>query len=287
MTHTPIVPLLRHPFPGTLSLLLAALTLSSGCINAQKAPESAATGGGIRLSPADADAIGRRIWQNECGGTVEGLTSWNAGEDFASLGIGHFIWYVPGRPAPFEESFPKLIAYFDARQVPMPAWLRAARGCPWPNREAFLAAQNSPQMRELRQFLAATVAPQTDFIVRRLEQALPKMEGITQGGERERLRTNFYAVAESRQGVYALIDYVNFKGEGVKVEERYQGQGWGLRDVLLEMRGAPRGPAAAAEFGEAAKRVLQRRVRLSPPERGENRWLNGWMNRCASYQRPF
>lgn len=277
----------RPPLLITLSLLLGVLSLSSGCISAQKAPESAATGAGIRLAPADAEAIGRRIWQNECGGTVEGLTSWNAGEDFASLGIGHFIWYVPGRPAPFDESFPKLIAYFDARQVPMPAWLKSARGCPWPNRESFLAARNSPQMRELRQFLAATVAPQTDFIVRRLEQALPKMEGITQGEDRRRLRANFYAVAESRQGIYALIDYVNFKGEGVKAEERYQGQGWGLRDVLLEMRGAPRGSAAAVEFGEAAKRVLQRRIQLSPPERGENRWLNGWMNRCASYQRPF
>ncbi|MEA3211856.1 MAG: hypothetical protein QOE70_4913 [Chthoniobacter sp.] len=38
------------------------------------------------------EEIGRRVWQNECGGTREGLTSWNADESFASLGIGHFIW---------------------------------------------------------------------------------------------------------------------------------------------------------------------------------------------------
>ena len=270
----------------------SALLLVSGCVSAERPTSTNAGGaraGGIRLTPADSAVIGRKIWQNECSGTVEGLTSWNAGEDFASLGIGHFIWYVPGRPGPFEESFPRLIQYMKARQVPnLPGWLANARGCPWPNREAFLAQQNSPQMRELRQFLAATVPVQTDFIVLRLEQALPKMASITtSGADKNRLRANFYKVAESRQGVYALIDYVNFKGEGIKPEERYQGQGWGLRDVLLEMGDTPGGAASAVEFGEAAKRVLQRRVRNSPPDRGESRWLNGWMNRCASYQRPF
>jgi hypothetical protein len=46
----------------------------------------------INLSPAETRRIGNRIWQNECGGTLAGLTSWNTGENFASLGIGHFIW---------------------------------------------------------------------------------------------------------------------------------------------------------------------------------------------------
>src|SRR4030095_9892577 len=42
------------------------------------------------LSPADDVSIRTKIWQNEGSGTIAGLTSWNAGEDFASLGIGHF-----------------------------------------------------------------------------------------------------------------------------------------------------------------------------------------------------
>ena len=101
------------------------------------------------------------------------------------------------------------------------------------------------------------------------------------------VRGRFYAVAETANGAYALIDYVNFKGEGVKKEERYRGQGWGLLQVLEEMQGAPRGQAAAREFSEAAKRTLQRRVANSPPSRNESRWLPGWMNRCASYATPF
>ena len=239
---------------------------------------------GIRLSPADAEAIGRKIWKNECNGTVEGLTSWNVGEDFPSLGIGHFIWYVPGRPGPFQESFPQLVAYMKEREVAMPRWLAEARGCPWSSRDEFLAQRNEGKLRELREFLANTVPVQTEFIVRRLENALPAMKRASADGERQRLEQNFYRVAETGTGVYALIDYVNFKGEGVKPEERYQGQGWGLRDVLLEMKDTDGGQAAANEFSEAAKRVLLRRIANSPPDRGETRWRAGWMNRCESYK---
>lgn len=241
---------------------------------------------GIRLSDADAAAIGRKIWQNECAGTVEGLTTWNAGEDFPSLGIGHFIWYVPGRPGPFQESFPQLLAYMKGRGVGMPAWLSEAKGSPWGSRAEFLKEQQSPRMKELRKFLSDTVPVQTGFIVQRLEQSLPKMQDATPAGpDRERLRANFYQMASTRNGLYALIDYVNFKGEGIKAEEKYQGQGWGLRDVLLEMRSVPDAGAATAEFGEAAKRVLQRRIKNSPPDRGESRWQAGWMNRCETYKR--
>lgn len=272
-------------FCGCASLLLG------GCRSLDEIPASSAgpdAGGkfSVRLSAADADAIGRKIWQNECGGTVEGLTSWNQGEDFPSLGIGHFIWYVQGRRGPFEESFPQFLAFLKQRGAAMPAWLAEAKGSPWTSREQFQAERSSPRMAELRKFLAGTVPLQTEFIVQRLERSLPKMERATANpADRARLRANFYKVSESRGGVYALIDYVNFKGEGIKAEEKYQGRGWGLRDVLLEMGEIAGGKVAAAEFSEAAKRVLHRRVDLSPASRGESRWLAGWMNRCETYKR--
>ena len=43
------------------------------------------------------EIVGRKVWVNECDGTVAGLTSWNADEAFPSLGIGHFIWYPAGK----------------------------------------------------------------------------------------------------------------------------------------------------------------------------------------------
>ncbi len=271
-------------------LLIVAFFVGAfpGCKTLDSSPDASpeATGSGIVLNEADAVAIGRKIWQNECAGTVAGLTSWNAGEDFPSLGIGHFIWYVEGRPGPFQESFPQLLAYMRQRGTAVPTWVAEAEGSPWKSRAEFLQARDSLRMNELRQFLADTVSVQTGFIVQRLEQALPKMQAVTDGeAEKARLRENFYKMAGSRTGLYALIDYVNFKGEGVKPEEKYKGEGWGLRDVLLEMGPSAGGQASADEFSEAAKRVLRRRIQNAPSERGESRWSAGWMNRCETYKR--
>ncbi|MFM8231634.1 MAG: hypothetical protein ACKOAL_10460, partial [Chthoniobacterales bacterium] len=82
---------------------------------------------GIRINDAEADRIGRKIWRNECAGTKDGLTSWNKGEDFPSLGIGHFIWYPAGKRGPFQESFPGLKDYLQSQGVKLPGWLAAAR----------------------------------------------------------------------------------------------------------------------------------------------------------------
>ncbi|MFT5465441.1 MAG: hypothetical protein ACI8UO_000536 [Verrucomicrobiales bacterium] len=238
----------------------------------------------VDLSRDDALRIGRKIWVNECSGTVQGLTSWNRGEDFASLGIGHFIWYSKGGDGPFEESWPKLIEFMKGRNVSMPRWIKTTKDCPWKTLAEFEAAKDSDHVKELRKFLANTIEVQTDFIVDRLQSALPKMvQAAATPDSQAKIRRNFFAVAESPQGVYALIDYVNFKGEGVSPNERYNGQGWGLAQVLLEIKGKPSGASAAAEFGESAKRVLKRRVGNAPAERNESRWLEGWSNRCDTY----
>ena len=130
--------------------------------------------GGIRLSGPEAEKIGNKIWKNECGGTLEGLTSWNKGEYFASLGIGHFIWYSRVKQGPFEESFPKLIEFIASKGIIAPKIARTA-DCPWSSRTEFINSKNSPQMNQLRQFLHRTIPLQTSFILTRLEHALPKM----------------------------------------------------------------------------------------------------------------
>lgn len=270
-----------------IPLFLSVLLGSCVSVDTPAGP-SASGGSGILLSREDAEAIGKKIWRNECNGTVEGLTTWNTGEDFPSLGIGHFIWYVKGRRGPFEESFPSLIRYLRDRGATVPRWVAESNGCPWMTRNEFLREQNSPRMNELRSFLANTVPEQTGFIVRRLELALPKMKQATPNAAgKQRLHDNFYKVASTRTGVYALIDYVNFKGEGIKAEEEYKGEGWGLRDVLLAMEPTEAGQESAVAFSEAAKQVLNRRIANSPPARGESRWRAGWMNRCESYKHGF
>src|SRR5436190_1178359 len=43
------------------------------------------------------------------------------------------------------------------------------------------------------------------------------------------------------------------------------------------------GREAAKAFAESAKAVLRNRVRNSPPERNEARWLPGWLKRVDTY----
>jgi hypothetical protein len=237
----------------------------------------------IHISNADAVRIGNRVWHNECNGTVAGLTSWNAGEDFASLGIGHFIWYPKGMRGPFEESFPKFLEFAHDRNVTAPVWLNQATFCPWNSRAAFYRSENSAEMRELREFLAHTVALQAHFLVARLQQSLAKMLGEAASNNRANVERQFARVASMPQGCYALVDYVNFKGEGVLQTERYRGEGWGLLQVLEQMNGTEDGSGATSEFANSAAAILRRRVQNSPPERHEARWLPGWLNRVRTY----
>ena len=73
---------------------------------------------------------------------------------------------------------------------------------------------------------------------------------------------------------------MHFKGTGVDKNERYQGQAWGLLQVLQQMQGSA---ATLENFVTAAGLVLERRVANAPPERNEQRWLPGWKNRLLTY----
>ena len=161
------------------------------------------------------------------------------------------------------------------------------RNSPWKSKAQFQREFNGPQLSALRKWLAANVSLQTDFIIARSLAALPKIIAAAPVSERKRIETNYRKVGTTPQGTYALIDYVNFKGDGTNVSERYNGRGWGLLQVLGEMKDVPDGPAGATEFAAAAKRVLSRRIANSPAQRGEKRWEQGWHNRCNTYAKPL
>ena len=234
----------------------------------------------LTISEPEAKAIGKRIWINECGGTIEGLTSWNKGEYFASLGIGHFIWYHRIKRGPYEESFPSLVRYLVSKGVNVPEFI-FNKHCPWETREDFVKAKNSPQMIELRNLLFSTIPLQTEFILLRLENALPKMLSAISIKNRSKVQSNFYKLARTAKGKYALMDYINFKGEGTKASERYKGQGWGMLQVLEEMNPNTEIRNTTKEFALTAEKILTRRVRNAP--RDESIWLKGWQNRLKTY----
>lgn len=238
------------------------------------------------LSAPQKAAIGRKIWQNECAGTVDGLTTWNAGEEFPSLGIGHFIWYPAGFNGRFEESWPQFAAFAQKAQANLPP-VALERHSPWTSKAEFHKDFNGPSLNALRKWLAANVTLQTDFIIARSRAALSKILAAAPASEKARIEANYRKVATTPQGTYALIDYVNFKGDGTQVSERYKGMGWGLLQVLGGMKDVPAGAPAAQEFSASAKRILSRRITNSPAERGEKRWEAGWHSRCATYATPF
>jgi hypothetical protein len=253
--------------------IAAALILAFSIVTATSADEFE-----IRPSREQGREIGQKIWHNEGRGKVENLTVWNKGEEFPSFGIGHFIWYPAGVEETFTESFPQLLQHLG-KSRPLPAWLKNSSDAPWPNREQFYKQIDSAEMNSLRQLLLSSIPQQVEFIVQRMEQALPKMlSALPTVAQRQHVRNQFYRVARQTSGIYALIDYVNFKGEGVSAKERYQGQGWGLLQVLENMDAtAP----TMSEFVRAADFVLTRRVHNAP--RDESRWLPGWRKRLQTY----
>ena len=241
---------------------------------------------GSHLTAAQKATIGKKIWQNESGGKIDGLTAWNVGEEFPSLGIGHFIWYPAGFNGRFRETWPEFITYAKSKGVNPPTIAKVANS-PWNTRDEFFKDFRSPEMVRLRDWLASTVNLQTDFIVDRSHAALPKILSAAPVPERSKIKANYEKVATTPQGTYALIDYVNFKGDGTSQTEKYKGQGWGLLQVLGGMQAVDSGAAAAREFAASSKRILSRRIDNSPPERGEARWLEGWHKRCDTYAKPL
>jgi hypothetical protein len=280
-------------------ILLAGLLGLAGCDSDEKAPAAESgkvdaenpdlqTGDiSLALTSAQLDWVGQQIFRNECAGRFQCLVHWNDGEAFPSLGIGHFIWYPEGVEGRFVESFPALMEYMEQRQVNIPEWLRALEpfDAPWSEKAEFLAVEDSPRLAELREFLAGTQGIQAEFIFRRARQSLGRIVEAAPDDRKSDVADRLEALSQTPGGVYAIIDYVNFKGEGLSPTERYNDQGWGLLQVLLEMSGSP-DRNALVQFREAAGTVLTRRAENAKDPIERERWLPGWLRRLETYKEP-
>ena len=169
---------------------------------------------GLKISKAELNAVADRIFKNEAGGKKENIVYWNTGEDFPSLGIGHFIWYRAGQRGKFAESFPQLVAYYRAHDIKLPKIIEENEYSPWANSDELFRLKRimDNDITELTNFLYNTKDIQVAFIFERLENSLEKMMAISDNPEN--VKKQFYRVAQSPNGLYPLIDYVNFKGEG-------------------------------------------------------------------------
>jgi hypothetical protein len=143
-------------------------------------------------------------------------------------------------------------------------------------------------MRELTTFLDRTKGLQARFMLHRLNSSFPRIlayakahrQGKTVEHNYRRLLYKKNGTIDPR-GAYILIDYINFKGDGVNKGERYQGKGWGLYQVLTHMDTKDQDPHHA--FAKSGKWVLERLTRIAPPERRLWRFKKGWFNRMDTY----
>lgn len=268
---------------------LLSILFLGGILSLQSSMAASLHTSKIAISPQELHRVGELIYKNETGNKRENLAVWNVGENFPSLGIGHFIWFKQGEPEIFEETFPGLVEYLKKHGKKLPTLLRKYRYAPWKTREEFNAAKARGELDEVINFLYETKDIQALYIYERLQQALTKMKAVSQFPEY--IEIKFYKVANSQNGLYALIDYVNFKGEGINPNERYNGYGWGLMQVLESMEIIYEYPtkteqdaATLASFRKAATEVLTRRVNNADPAKNEGRWLPGWKNRIETYR---
>jgi hypothetical protein len=189
----------------------------------------------IRLSKRDLNKIAHKIWLNEGAGKRKYLVWWNKGEEFASLGIGHFIWFTKDKPMWFFHAFPAMLKYITARGAKPPKWLKPDMPCVWNSYDEWKRAKraNTKKMRELTEFLNSTKALQAQFMLHRLNSARAKLLKYAPNQKSKRLiEYNFNRLLYRKdgridpQGAYILVDYTNFKGDGTLKSERYQGKGW-------------------------------------------------------------
>ena len=265
---------------------LVKISKQAGIILAQCWLSMSSFGQVFELSIKEKQWLGEQIFINECSANIECTTSWNEGEEFPSLGIGHFIWFQAEQKTPFEETFPALLEFIRNKNAPVPIWIETEEpNSPWQSRAEFYSKFNSTEMVQLREFLTDSRSLQVEFIIQRLNQSLEAIITDFPIKDRPEIRGMIQSLRTSHRpyGQYALIDYVHFKGTGLAVTERYKAQGWGLRQILEQMMTTP---TSLYSFVQVAKSLLEMRVINAPIMRNERRWLAGWEKRVETYLPP-
>jgi len=237
----------------------------------------------VDVSDVELQKIGQKIFWNECSGNPALLTNWKYGEDFGSFGFGHFIWYPEGKKGIHEERFPRVLAFFKANKVELPDFLQPDKPCPWKTRDEFYNDYDSEKMIFLRKLLKSTMSLQAKFMANNLEIAILKIKEAASPEKKQMVEKILNSMLHSSSGLYILIDYVNFKGNGTNPSERYNGQGWGLLQVIENMKDSNNNSDIIKNFAQSAKFVLQRRANNSPNKTQEQKWIPGWFNRIDTY----
>jgi len=239
----------------------------------------------FEVSQADTLQIAQRVFKNECNVEKNCLLEWGPGEDFLSLGLEHFIWYPPNAPNIFKEGFRLYLQYAKEKGESLPVWLDKTPfpSCPWLSREQFLSSKDSQPYKDLMDFMLRTKLAQANYLIENTKHSLKDIIAAAPAKERPRISKYIAQLSGNPQGLYAIIDYLDFKGAGIGNSDEFKGERWGLLQVLERMGDRPTSQEALEEFVRSAKIVLTHRVYFAPNDRHEERWLQGWLRRVNTY----
>lgn len=201
----------------------------------------------FRLNREEKIKLGRAIAKKELGS--EGLIDWTPSEDFASLGIMHATWGSE-KTIKHQNGFLKFLYYVQSKGGTIPDFLQKNQDNPWNSRSSFFYAKtsNDPRMIQLQKFLQATKDLQVDFTIDQAAQACNKI--IAKGKYNQNDILKLKQLSSDAQGIFAIIDYVNFKGEGNLDDP----SSWGFANVIHEMQLS--GGNEIYRFIVAAEKVL-------------------------------
>jgi len=239
----------------------------------------------FEISQADMMLMAERVFKNECSVEKNCLLEWGAGEDFLSLGLEHFIWFPDNTHGIFKDSFRSYLQYARkaGEQLPVSLDKTPFPSCLWSSRKEFLNSKTSPEYQDIVNFMTKTKHCQADYLIETTKRSLQKIIDAAPQAQRSRITKDIFQLSSNAQGLYAIIDYINFKGSGIGQDERYQGEGWGLLQVLEGMNDTSNAQEILAEFVRSAKNILNHRVFNAPNNRHEERWLQGWLRRVETY----
>jgi hypothetical protein len=240
--------------------------------------------------------ITANLLNNETSCNPKFIMQWDskAGEDFPSIGLPHVVWFREGQKQVVDESFPRFWKYIKdnykgTAQIPnlgdpsSPSFTS-----PWKTKEEFDA---SPLKGDIGRFLLDpdVIKLQAQFAMKRGVQSAylimaansldpnPKISN-------ENICGTFKKLLSSKKGLREIIDYANWKGEGVHYEEATKNQKirWGLKQVIENMGSVSSPDDAEKKFADASEQALKTRVTDDP---GLQKSMPGLMNRIASNYR--
>ena len=246
------------PMQGRILGCILAVASSDGC---RPLPDAAEVKG----------KIARKIWQNGCSGTVRGLVSWNRGEAFPSLGIGHLFGSRPESGRSFEK-VPPFVEFCRKRRGP--TCLKWCYGsAPWKTREELYQGGCPGGLPDrMRQWLSSSASK-----CRRILSSTVLWRPWTASGTSPAAPVKWRPGTMSR-GVgaqwHVCLDRLRQfqKGEGTNPTEQYCGQGWGLRQVLEKC--ARLGQPAAVGLRKQPRRGASTAGGQQPSRQGQG--LAGW-----------